>query len=224
MTALNLIVQRDAAHLITDGAFYSDDGVPLFFASKAWSYGHVKAAFGISGRVDALFAQDLVNASPIASQAELKRFMADFARLVTARNDELHPESAGQPANGLRLAGVAWNEEKGWPEGWAIGTYGHGVGSAKDGVLYVGGAGWVQPQFPGEAAFLDRWADLDPVEDGRAILTAQRSWAHGPDRPAGPALSVGGFGELISVSKDGVTVSRIIDWPDRVGELPQIAA
>lgn len=49
MSAINVIVKGDSAHIITDGAAYADDGAVLYACSKVMHASHINAAIAVRG-------------------------------------------------------------------------------------------------------------------------------------------------------------------------------
>lgn len=212
MTALNVIVQRDAAHLLCDAAMTDvATGAVINIEPKAWVFPRLKAAFAVSGPALREGLGGFLNSRPATTIADLKRLVVDTAWHLTAAADRAWPLRRGTPANGVRVAAIAWNSAEKRPEAWSVGTYGQSGHEGADGVLYTGGRGWLQPGFDGVEGFLSRWDDLDPIEDGRAILEAQR---HTMGERGWP--TVGGFGERVTVTRKGLTWCNVIEWPDDV--------
>ncbi len=214
MTALNVIVQRDRAHLITDAATTcTATGRVVLIETKVWAFPALKAAFATSGAVVPGDIASFLDGRTARTQGDLKAIIAALAHHMTARADQIRPLLKGNEANGARVAAIAWNDRLKRPEAWSVGTYGLSGHGGADGVIYTGGPGWLAPAFEGED-YLSRWDDLDPATDGVEILEAQR-------RTVGPQgwHVVGGFGELVTVTRKGLRWRTLVTWPqDKLGE------
>lgn len=218
MTALNVIVQRDAAHLITDAAALDENGVLIDIAAKLFIFPALNAAFAVAGRAHPARVRAIGDAHPCRTLAELKDLARRVVQILTTENAA--EKGCRRHQSAVRLAAIAWNPETDRPEAWVVASGGSGPEGTEDGKLYVGHVGWLSPPPPSMADYESRWDHLDPAEDGRRLLEEQRATRHGWSFSATPCHGVGGYGERATVSRSGLTWATIVEWPeDRVGQV-----
>lgn len=209
MTAHNVWTQGHAAHIVTDAAAYFKDGTIESFASKIAVFPDQKVAMAGQGRIGACRIISHLPLIPL-TQRELIQAMPSALRAIVAANEAAHP---GDPDNAACMSAIAWDEEAGRAMVYSVGSGGSAVVGGEPFVRYTG-SGTISP--PMDTSGLS-FETMDPLEIGADILRVQRLWTS-PQHS--DCHVVGGYGEAISVTRDGLSaVSRLIDWPeDKIGQ------
>lgn len=217
MTALNLWVQPDAAHLITDAAHYAPDGNVRWFGPKVLCFSEAGVALSSRGHITAARLRQLYDATGATTKAEIIGAMKFVAETAKAQNAAAFPDAETVGMSDFSLTAIAWDDQSDKPIAWHIGTGGVGLMPGMDPlVIYRGGHGWMSPHLEDLGA-LD-WDALEPDIDGARILTMQREMPI--ECPWGPKFHmVGGYGEATTLTRTGIVQRRIIEWPeDEVGK------
>lgn len=219
MTAINIVLRGDTAHVLSDGAGYTTDGAIVSFQQKVFPLATLNAAFAIRGStwvwapllgfINELHDtfDDLVGGLP-ETWARCRAAQSDFAG---QQWDEPHE---------VLVVGIS--EARGLAEAYVlVNTPAHGLPVATmiplaEGLVIPGEPSWIE----GLAA-----RGLDPTDeafdmevDGLRLLEEQRAraWPILIDGP--PRYAVGGFAQLTTVRR-GEFSSRILRrWPDQIGE------
>lgn len=217
MTAINVLRQSHAVHLISDGAIYDDEGVLISAAPKAFALPHINAAIAVRGTVpgQAVLATTLAmkpsyDALKSAAPEQLRAALIASQRLSTSNLTE----------NQLQLFVVGWSETTG-PDAYTVLTQPSGDSPAwtvlpiadlclapGDYAIHI--ALW--PSIAGKGA-----DDFDPRIDGLRFLEEQRRHKLQIPGRASREHLVGGFAQLTSVRRDVVTTEILKQWPDKVG-------
>jgi hypothetical protein len=235
MSALNGIVQREAVHLLTDGASYRSDGRIFDIGSKIQAFPAARVAIGWAGfnpmeairkgirKHKARTALEILAALPSIlrdTTSDYERVYAwqrRFPVLTWLTGSEPHPPC-------LSVLVALWDDG---PQLWAIHSDNE-IDARLEPFVPVRlmrsldlMPGTEPAVFGREVAFEDR-SSFDPARDGLALLEHQRRepWA----KENGDQYLVGGFAELTTVSADGVHQRRLDTWPDKIGRKiePQI--
>jgi hypothetical protein len=215
MTAINLIVQEQAVHLLTDAAFYDPEGVVLYIASKTVMMPALRLAIACSGRAETKQIADRLRG--LSSQREMLQQLPLIAGVIRADNLALRPDMP--EAIELQLFVAMWDERENRPVGLALSTDRAYFGDAYTPGVLVEVEQLFAPAVDLQSA-LGRRADprrrfsFDPVQDGLRLIEGQRASKSAmiEDR-----WWIGGRAELITVDHEGVRTEILREWPDEVG-------
>jgi len=218
MTAINIIRQKAAVHVLTDGAGYSPDGTFTFRMQKVFPLAHLKAVIAVRGSplfgpmfahhasVRASGFEHLVSLTPAIAREEVDkvpgRFEREFDLIIAGWSQACGPASVAlcshsrhgfEPWQVIDLDVISLS-----PSSERI--------TAELAVAYPKG---VEPD------------DFDPIVDGLRVLEIQRqnpvehAW-----ESAGPVTqpAVGAFAQLTTVTADAITTRIIRRWPDEIGQ------
>lgn len=209
MTAINVLVQPDAVHLLTDGTVYDDAGIVQQIGSKVVYSERIKLALTTSGRTDArLLLPWLEQFAGLrearAAQQNVLAALPGVMWELRERNRNERPDLEHE--NDFQVFVALWSIEHDQPEALLLSTEREYVGGSYEPFSF---APVNRVNTPHMAM---AWNDVE--RDGLAIIEAQRrfAWPNG-------LHYVGGFAELTTVMAAGVTQRRLIEWPDRVGEM-----
>lgn len=230
MSAIVILQQTNAIHLITDGATYRDDGTVQEFRSKVTHLPAANCALAMRGGTWA--CQPLAAAlSLCCSFDEIADVLPDVVKGMMATYDiyfsdqPSHPKHfeiviAGWSDNMDRMvAAVALSRQRNDPDDpTGFSTF----DIYERGTLLVPGQGCTIPAIDMEATLgrsLTTQADidaLDPEMDGFLLHAAQR---REPGLYSGrAAYIIGGFAELTTVTRHGLESRVIHEWPDVIGQ------
>lgn len=207
MTAINMIVQSDACHLITDGAYYDAGGRVMELRTKVTTCSRVRMAIGCSGSVKDIHVVQRLGQVTDQTDA-ITRLPGIFGSIRDANRAD-HPEGETTQHNELMLFVAIWSDRTDRAEGWVIASDQAYLGDAYQPGTLVEVEQLTSPPLP----VIDAVA-FDASRDGAALLDAQRRYRWPDNR----RVYVGGFGEATTVTREGVTKRRLCEWPDKVGE------
>jgi hypothetical protein len=206
MTAINILRQKHAVHLISDGASYDEHQRLVSAGPKVFALPHINAAIGIRGPTVAL---------PL---------MAHFVGHAASSFDGLKSQIVSVLKNAFGLCGTvldrAWSgsnfevvvggiSQRTGPDAYVVGCQG-GEWSITD----VPDIGFL-PATPGtEFYFASKMLskvsstdDVDPSAFGIEVIEIQR----------GATSRVGSFAQLTSISSLGIETKIIRRWQDEIG-------
>ncbi len=217
MTALNVIVQANAVHLITDAAGFDAEGRVTVIESKVIAWDGSRLALGWSGTGGHhAIAAAIMGERPPASISDLLTLLPAIAHQVNlGAVRDMGPEWAG-----LQIVACFWDQGRNSPRALAVTTHRTGWAAALRPGHLTELTHLTTPQVD-LSAVLGRPFDkatnagFDATRDGRALLEAQRrvTWEIG-----GVAVhQVGGFGGRHTITAAGVERAELIRWPDEVG-------
>lgn len=214
MTAINLVVQRDAVHLLTDGALYDHDGIIRAIASKSVVSQQHRMAIVPSGMATGHQVAAGLNRHGARTQARALAALPAVAAEIKAFN------VAGNPPgdHDLQLFVAIWSDCSDRGEAWILSTnrayFGEGYmpGTLAEIEKLIGmdiDLGALQ----GRRIDYSDARSFDAECDGLALLEAQRRkpWDDG-------VFFVGGHAELSTVTRTGVAQKILRKWPDQIGE------
>jgi hypothetical protein len=229
MTAINVIRQSEAVHVITDGVFCDNTGMVCEIAPNAFAMPHLPAALAIRGSTH--FMPFLVH----RLSRECRTFDDLVAKIVrTAREVQMSfPMAFGTLAYGaivpdFDLVAVGW-KTNGSPAGYLISNHERIISKE------VTSSAWqllelpnvlVAPPIDEAQVVAMRWKvpysaeTFRPELDGVALLEAQRLTPRELDPRSGTrgfVHVVGGFAQVTSVTPGGVHSDVLRWWPDAVG-------
>jgi hypothetical protein len=228
MSAINVIVQRDAAHLITDAAVYDNDGIVRQIRPKTYVLPHLKCAIATRGPSRSTDLLGFAMATLFSSFEDLvEQIEEQLPAIIELHADEL----TGGGNTRVDLFIVGWSEHgpaayfiQTEPNGWVGDTE---ILNPPAYTLTPLPSIVASPCFTPEAGTASMEGanrvirdvdDLDASMDGLRMLEIQRR-----DRcalvPGGPeAHWVGGFGLWTRIGEHSVGQSVITRWNDRIGE------
>jgi hypothetical protein len=224
MTAINVIKQKHAVHMLTDGASWIYPGTyylgpPVL---KAWTLPHLNAVLACRGPLQSPpVLADLFSSSGARSYDELKK--AATAIMGAAMSYPAYREIVSGPTgNKIELVIAGWSETFG-PDAFVIQLK---SGSTAAWALQDIGAVMMAPSSPTiqqtvlagmpQAGSAD---DMDPVHDGLAILEAQRAALIAVEKASSDGMvTVGGFAQLTTVTSGSITTRIIHRWPGEMGD------
>lgn len=213
MTAVSMFVQRAAAHLVTDAAFYSPDGVMHSACSKVATIGRLRLAVAVSGA--AMPWQVIAYLARCETQEEVLQTLPGSAgglRIELAQNNPTWEAVPGRSSlNEFQLFLALWRDTADRPEGYVLSTEQAWIGGDYEPYTLREVEQLAAPPPVGVPPFADL-EQFKPDSDGGRILDAQRAY-----RNEGSCY-VGGFGEVTTVSRTGIVTRRVRSWPDRLGE------
>ncbi|MBV2147433.1 hypothetical protein KRZ98_03920 [Sphingobium sp. AS12] len=232
MSSITVIQQNDAVHLITDAAHYDLDGVILSIRSKICELPRSGCVFATRGsdwsmqflewmlsRCDSF--DEIVKVLPGVMSVIDTGFLT-FASDMPAKMRHYVITIAGWSESAQRVTTVmACTYPIGDPadtEGWSMNDfYGQYTPIYVPIVMTI-------PPVSLEGALgrtvddTTDWVDaMDPAADGLAIFEEQRRFVS--TYIDSVQYVVGGFAELTTITRDGITRSILKEYPDQVGEL-----
>lgn len=221
MSALNLIVTREAAYIVTDRVGATTSGMIGSIAPKVIAAEHLGLIVGFTGISWPGYKEALeVFLASCRNQPEAMAALPDFLR----RQAETMAELASEPENAPLVEGMPhvlmvaiglWNAIDQWAEGYVIVT---GPGYLPDDVepfKLRPTRGYTQPR-------TDLQFDpADPDRSAIALIDAQREtvsdWG---------TKTVGGAVDLATVDSAGPRIRMLREYPDRIGfrigEIPDL--
>ncbi len=230
MAAINVIRQREAVHIISDGAFCDNTGIVIEIGPSAFALPHLPAALAIRG--SSHFMPFLVH----RLSRECRSFEELLSKIIRLAL-EVHasfPMTFGTLDHGtikpdFDLVAVGWLKSRGAPAGFVITSHNRvvarGLTSSPWQLLELPEV-LIAPPVDEEQILVGGWTVPDSAEsfrpdtDGVALVKAQRLWRRELEEPSGVLRQVhvvGGFIQVTTVSAAGVN-SRVPHWwPDEVG-------
>ncbi len=218
MTAINIFHDDRRAYLATDtAAFWADTGRIAQFRPKftAWPGAHMAIAISGNGTPDHLRTA-VEHVAPQGTQAAILKAMPAALRLMNANvQRDIETEFTGLIGT-QRLYIAAYDRNRAKPRLYAIAS--DPDPTAPEAVPYVLRelrAGFVSGLSPDDVArALPAGYITNPKEDARRLLCRQRH-----HRFDSGYYAVGGSCEFVTVSRRGVDVVPILQFPETMGEL-----
>jgi hypothetical protein len=230
MSAINVVRQKQAVHIISDGAFCDASGMVREIGPSAFSLPHLPAALAIRG--SSHFMPFLVH-----RLSRECRSLDDLLAKIVSVALEVHisfPMTFGTLEHGtiapdFDLVVAGWSKARSGPVSYLVSSHDR---------LVAGGLtsnAWqllelpevlVAPPVAEKQIAASGWSvpysveSFRPDADGIALIKAQRySRRELDDRSGlrGQAHVVGGFVQITSVSEHGVSSDVPYWWPDQVG-------
>lgn len=212
MTAINLIPQADAAYLMSDQAALCHDGILHVIGSKVLIAPHISVAMGSSG----LFLHDeTLFADWLAECTDQQAFLSGLPRILKQWMDELETGIAGQE---IEIAGdiaffrqlyiAMWSKQRDRAEAMVIGSAKGTFGPGYKPYSVKSVSRVIQPSLGPSFEITGR---VTPSL-ARAIFERQR---RSPDDRG--IYRVGGAGDLVAVTRDGISRSVVVRWHDKIG-------
>jgi hypothetical protein len=221
VTAINIIRQRDAVHVLTDGASYDHEGVLAWPGPKIWPLPHLHAVVAVSGlRLMPGIAVELLSQAA-DSYDELKAKAADVVREI---DTDFAPFADAFAMGETPLAIVVAGFGAAGPDSYIVANHGRYPGISPFTVTTTGPIA-IMPEIDVQA-----WADsigrniagaddLDPAVDGLRLLEVQRATPVPVlGNEAVQARIVGSFAQLTTIHRDGEISTRVLKrWDDEAG-------
>lgn len=236
MSACNVWCGRDRVHLMTDGAGYRlDTGDVVSIRSKVTELPNSRSAFATLGTVGPHLEWLEKRFARSQSFDELITWAGHHAREGHEMARERITFEDGHVLE-FELTFIGWSDDSGQAEAWSLMSHSEpahdpwenyepfvparifpallrpGVGSSAEAAVVLGlEKEWRTP---------DEFYAVDVEQAALALLEAQRALKL--PLPNGlEAHQVGGFIELTTASKSGITRQVLKEWPDQVGQLIQ---
>jgi hypothetical protein len=230
MTAINVIRQQRAVHIISDGVFCDDNGIVCEIGPNAFALPHLPAALAIRG------ASHFMPFLSHRLSRECRSFDDLLIKIVRAAQ-EVHmsfPMAFGNLGFGsiepdFDLVAVGWSNARGAPTGYLVSSHDRVVARGLTASAWqlielpevlvappiaeyqISATGWKVPYSADS---------FRPDVDGLALLQAQRLSRRATDPGIGTrgyVYVVGGFVQVTSVSSHGVKSEILHRWPDEPG-------
>lgn len=233
MSSMLIIQQKDAVHLITDAASYDRDTVVMKLGSKVTELPASGCVFATRGASWASIPLGFL-LSKLKSLDDILEAMPGILAGVLAVYDELPLQDAGSRGRNFEITIAGWSDEKQALIAAVATTFEQDDPNDPQGLSRLPG---YRPRIAFHAAALaavppvefsdvvgravqtvEHVEGLDPITDGLAIFEAQRRTPVfiGEDIH----YAVGGFAELTTVTREGVTRQILKEWPEDVVGLP----
>jgi hypothetical protein len=227
MTAINVIRQAEAVHIISDGVFCDSNGVVCEIIPNTWLLPHLPAAIGIHGppHLMPFLVHRLSRECPSFD---------DIAAKIVGIALEVHisfPMTYGTLGLGsvnpeFDLIAAGWSEARHRPVSYLVTCQRRGPGTQGDWEVIELSDSLIAPPISERLITAVNWklpksaqafrADVDGIK----LLQAQRltQGLINPKDPAGGhGFLVGGFIQLTSVFAHGVSSRILHRWPDQIG-------
>lgn len=223
MSALVMVCKSDRVELLSDAALYDPTtGAVGAIHSKLAPLPELNCVMSGRGPIPVMWITAYVAGLSSASFDEIvANFEAIRAEAATYNNGDVPPEEWAKSDIGL----IGWSESRNRPEGYMslgsrIPEAASGIGSLSpcDVGVFADGAGDLADAF---IESVREYPDsFDAEIDGVAIMELMRAEAP----PLGDAQEgffghcVGGYVELATVTRTGVAIRTIHEWPDEIGK------
>lgn len=214
MTAINVIKQKNAVHVLTDGASWLPGGNFGPAGAKVHQLPHLNAVVACRGpRLGGVLIADFLG-SCANSYDEMKSRAAEMVEGAAIFYQPIF--AAGTFSEKIEIVVAGWSEASG-PDAFVVSWASDNPAAVQD-----CGPVMMAPSSPAiERAALGALPpgvrsadDMDPVRHGLAMLLAQRAAAGLSDI----AVSVvGAFLQLTTVSPEFITTRILHRWPDEWG-------
>lgn len=233
MTAINIIVQAEAVHFITDGAVYSADGTLAAITSKVLPWPHMIAAIAMRGPVLALACYGSHLGMQFSTFDDLVVGIEEAAPLLVEKYSPLWCDS--YPSNRSEIYVAGWSDERRQFEAYYLVT--EAIDRElmiKQGMLFEGSL--LAEPFKLHRLQADSWAPgfdieefnrsgikatsierIDPEIDGRRVLEVQRQLRANLLEGLPPCHHVGGFAQRTTITSSGIEQTVFHRWPDELG-------
>lgn len=213
MTAINVIKQKNAVHMITDGASWIFDGGFGPACCKAWPIAHLHAVVSGRGpRLGPLLLADFLNTAGRTYDEMKKNAATIVGELYACHGESLIANPFGPKAEFV-IAG--WSESVG-PDAFVISLQ-EGAWAGQDAgavMMAPGDLGLQRAVLAAMPAGVTDAESMDAARDGLAIVQAQRA-ARSIENGA-PV--VGGFVQITTVTREAISTRILHSWPDEWGE------
>ncbi|MBU4529769.1 MAG: hypothetical protein KUA43_08830 [Hoeflea sp.] len=214
MSAINVFLTDEAAHVFTDGAMYDLDagGKILGVCSKPLTLPHLNAVIASTGYIYVNYMlMGAICDSRVSSFDELKDHFGAIVKKASAEALKIPGMPKGLGFFETVIAG--WSERADRPQAYAMDR---GFGGLDASRPMQTRKVYRKPDHPE----LPKTKRTEHVEaDGLSLMEDQRRLLFGShDAPGLEAHAVGGFCQMTTVTRDGISMKILRRWPDFIGE------
>lgn len=231
MTAINVIIGDDAAHVITDGAAVDPNGLLMMLASKVHIYPHIKSVVAMRGMkaLTPSFADSISSFG--RSYDEIKKSIGTNLRQLVDRGGSTLTKMCGPFAIQFDAVVTGWSDVVNKPEAFVITTHSEHP-EIETPYEPIAIAGYVIA--PTSRELIDEFDPAirayanDAVEPGsgdkkltqiaRNIIGRQRDLCVPMFGCEESQRIVGGFAQLTTVTRDGISSRILARYDDMIGE------
>lgn len=224
MTATNVLIKSDAAYLYADAAYYNADGAIQHITSKIVVLPHLSCAIAFRGAaVFKSLVTDVIGASA-TSFDDLRSGIGPLLRDCAAIYSDLIERCETGDEIEVLVAGISESEG---PSAYLVNSDGR-YGQDPWAVLSVEGFTWL-PNTPEMLTSVKerlpaRADQIDPIVHGRMVMQMQRETPVLHEFAGSELSTIGGFVQMVTVTKDQISTRVIHRWPDSIGEKRQASA
>jgi hypothetical protein len=219
VTALNIIKQKDAVHLVSDGAAYDAKQRLVSIGPKVWPLPHINAAIGVRGPTIALPLLAHFVGHAVTSYDALKINIAAVLRNAFANTHGVLGQSAAGAAFEIAIGGIS---ETVGADAYVVACSADGVVSPLTQITELGFMptcetidSFVLMQMAKHLRSNSPINEIDPADFGLQTIEMQRAAKFGDHN----TCHVGGFAQITTVRAGGIETKLLRRWPDEVGEL-----
>lgn len=225
MTALNVVIGTDSAHLISDGAAIDPaSGRLAHLIGKVTAHPHLAAAVGVRGsRMLASGINDAI-ASGASSYDELRSTIVPMLRQHLAPIAPIWEKQFGPNIMNAEIVVVGWSESVG-PHAFVVATHSANAdfGLPAWRVVELPGA-YFSPSTESLATEFAR-IQMDFNDDtAAALVERQRSLKVTIPGTRGDRHVVGGFVQVTTIRESGIESRIVKRWDDHIGSIIKPAA
>lgn len=225
MTALNVVIGTDSAHLISDGAAIDPaSGRLAHLIGKVTAHPHLAAAVGVRGsRMLASGINDAI-ASGASSYDELRSTIVPMLRQHLAPIAPIWEKQFGPNIMSAEIVAVGWSESVG-PHAFVVATHSANAD--------FGLPAWRVVELPGayfspsNEQLANEFAEVQTdFNDSAAVklVEQQRSIRAQTPGTLSKRCTVGGFVQITTVRESSVEARIVKRWPDEIGSIIKPAA
>lgn len=240
MTALAIYQGADAAHVVMDGTVSTPDGEIYGLTNKPILLPHLAAILAPSGSLHFAWAAGLVAAGrhPTGDFDTLADDLPEIARMAADNATNYATTGVTPTGDDTRavLAAVGWSRQLDGPATVMTWTHDHWRDNPDFGPAYTlkrlpaetRGLCFATPMDEHVVAEVERqgmelWAPENTAErEGLILARAQRHYRSEGEAALGLGCTVriGGFAQIATVTRDGLSTRILERWPDKPGDRP----
>lgn len=233
MTAINVIIGDEAAHVITDGAAVNPNGLLMMLASKVHIYPHIKSVVAMRGMktLTPSFADSISSFGQ--NYDEIKKSIGNNLRRLVDLGGPALSKMCGPHAAQFDAVVTGWSDVANRPEAFVITTHGEHP-EIKTAYEPVTIAGYVIA--PTSRELIDEfdpsiraYANIAELPGGgvrdkqlariaRSIIERQRDLCVPIAGCEESQRVVGGFAQLTTVTRSNITSRILARYDDKIGE------
>jgi hypothetical protein len=207
LTAINVLKQKDAVHLVSDGAAYDAKKRLVSVGPKVFPLPHLNAAIGVRGPTVALPILVHFIGHGATSYDGLKRNIVGILKQAQANARTVLGQSVAGAAFEVAIGGIS--ETRG-PDAYVVACNDQGVVSPLTQINELG----FMPSTPGVDAFIrtQNGKTIDAADFGLNVIELQRA------AKFDGVCGVGGFAQITTVRRTGIETKLLHRWPDQIGK------
>lgn len=221
MTAINVVLGRNAVHIISDGAAIDTGGRLAHLMHKVTPVPHLSAAIGVRGvRTTVSVVIDAVTAGA-TSYDDLHSRIVDILRGTFEPARLIWEAKFGPHVLRCDVIVAGWSEQHKGPHAFVVATSDANAAAGLPAWTVVEIAGTLLTPSDSKLAADFARLQLEFDDDAAiALITRQRAIAApSPDNPPAPGpYGVGGFAQITTVGAHGIETRILKRWPDAIGE------